>query len=114
IANQGHGRYFAATSTAALADALQTVFNEVQSLNSVFASVTLPVSVNVRGTNLNQVYLGGFRPDSDGSPRWFGNLKQYQLAYNSNTQSLFLADANGLAAESPATGFIVDDGVSFW
>ena len=114
IANQGHGRYFAATSTAALADALQTVFNEVQSLNSVFASVTLPVSVNVRGTNLNQVYLGGFRPDPDGSPRWFGNLKQYQLAYNSNTQSLFLADANGLAAESPATGFIVDDGVSFW
>jgi len=113
MANQGHGRYFAATSTAALADALKTVFNEVQSVNSVFASVTLPVSVNVRGTNLNQVYLGGFRPDADSAPRWFGNLKQYQLAFNSATQSLFLADSNGLRAEG-SRGFIVDDGVSYW
>ena len=113
MANQGHGRYFAATSTAALADALKTVFNEVQSVNSVFASVTLPVSVNVRGTNLNQVYLGGFRPDADSAPRWFGNLKQYQLAFNSATQSLFLADSNGLRAEG-SSGFIVDDGVSYW
>ena len=34
MANQGHGRYFAATSTAALADALKTVFNEVQVLTA--------------------------------------------------------------------------------
>ena len=114
IANQGHGRYFAATSAAALRDALQTIFNEVQSINSVFASVTLPVSVNVRGTNLNQIYLGGFRPDPDSSPRWFGNLKQYQLAYNANTGTVFLADVNGNAAESAATGFIADGAVSFW
>ncbi len=114
IANQGHGRYFAATSTTALKDALQTIFNEVQSINSVFASVTLPVSVNVRGANLNQVYLGGFRPDPDSSPRWFGNLKEYQLALNASTGKVFLADRNGLAAESAATGFIVDDAVSYW
>ena len=114
MANQGHGRYFAATSASLLSQALQTIFNEVQSINSVFASVTLPVSVNVRGTNLNQVYLGGFRPDPDGAPRWFGNLKEYQLGYNSSTDKVFLADSNGLAAESAATGFIVDDAVSYW
>ncbi len=113
-ANQGRGRYFAATSAPVLSAALQTIFNEVQSINSVFASVTLPVSVNVRGTNLNQVYLGGFRPDANGTPRWFGNLKEYQLAYNASTGKVFLADRNGLAAESAATGFIVDDAVSYW
>ena len=114
MANQGHGRYFAATDAASLNTALQTIFNEVQAVNSVFASVTLPVSVNVRGTNLNQVYLGVFRPDADNLPRWPGNLKEYQLAVDTSTNSLYLADRNGLRAESPATGFIVDDAVSYW
>jgi len=114
MANQGHGRYFAATSTTALRDALETVFKEVQSVNSVFSSVTLPVAVNVRGTNLNQVYLGNFRPDPDATPRWFGNLKEYQLAFNSNTNKVYLADVNGLAVESPGSGFVVDDAISYW
>lgn len=114
MANQGHGRYFAATSAVALSNALQTIFNEVQSVNTVFASVTLPVSVNVRGTNLNQVYLGSFRPDGDAMPRWLGNLKEYQLGYNANTGKVFLADVNGLAAESASTGFVVDDAISYW
>src|SRR5262249_7003760 len=100
--------------SASLNLALQTIFNEIQSIDSVFASVTLPVSVNVRGTNLNQVYLGVFRPDPDSLPRWPGNLKEYQLAYDSSLKSLYLADKNGARAESPATGFIVDDAVSYW
>lgn len=114
MANQGHGRYFAATSTQALTDSLQTIFNEIQSVNTVFASVTLPVSVNVRGTNLNQVYIGTFRSAADGAPRWLGNLKQYQLGVDTTTGSVFLADRDGMPAESPATGFIVDNSVSFW
>ncbi len=114
MANQGHGRYFAATSTQALTDALQTVFNEIQSVNTVFASVTLPVSVNVRGTNLNQVYIGVFRSAADSAPRWLGNLKQYQLGVDASTGSVFLADQNGIRAESLVTGFIVDNAVSFW
>ncbi len=114
MANQGHGRYFAATSSETLTDVLQTIFNEVQSVNTVFASVTLPVSVNVRGTNLNQVYLGVFRADADSLPRWQGNLKQYQFAADAGTGSVFLADLNGRPAESAVTGFIVDNAVSFW
>jgi len=112
MASQGHGRYFAATSTAALEDALNAIFNEVQSVNTVFASVTLPVSVNVRGTNLNQVYMGMFRATSDGAPRWLGNLKEFQLGVAGG--SVFLADQSGRPAESPVTGFIVDNAVSFW
>ena len=114
MANQGHGRYFAATDASALSGALQTIFNEVQAVNSVFASVTLPVSVNVRGTNLNQVYMGVFRPDADSLPRWPGNLKEYKLAVDPSTRTLFLADRNGLRVENPSTGLVVDDAVSYW
>ena len=43
------------------------IFNEIQAVNSVFASASLPVSVNARGTYLNQVYMGMFRPDGEPS-----------------------------------------------
>ncbi|HEX9180011.1 MAG TPA: hypothetical protein VF859_06435, partial [Burkholderiales bacterium] len=113
-ADKGGGRYFDASSAQAFLQALRTIFQEVQAVNSVFASVTLPVSVNVRGTNLNQVYMGVFRPDKDALPRWYGNLKQYQLAFDTATNEVFLADRNGLNITSPTTGFVVDDAISFW
>lgn len=117
VANQGNGEYFAVSSDssgAAITDALNKIFNEIQAVNSVFASTTLPVSVNVRGTNLNQVYVGVFRPDAVKSPRWFGNLKMYQLGFDSTTNTLFLADAEGNQAENPSTGFINPDSPSYW
>src|SRR5215471_16751853 len=118
-AASGGGKYFAISSTdpneeASLELALTTIFNEVQSVNSVFAATTLPVSVNVRGTNLNQVYIGVFRPDAQNLPRWFGNLKMYKLGLNTATNSVFLADANGNPAENTATGFISNSAESFW
>jgi len=113
MANQGGGRYFAATDTVSLQHALDTIFAEVQAVNSVFASSTLPVSVNVRGTYLNQVYMGVFRPDADAEPRWLGNLKQYQLAV-ANDETLFLADANGDPVENNTTGFVSPTAMSFW
>lgn len=117
MAANGKGKYFAVNDISA-ADELElilsNIFKEVQSVNSVFASTTLPVSVNVRGTNLNQVYIGVFRPDEARKPRWYGNLKLYRLGVNSATQSLFLADANGSVAENASTGFIGASAKSFW
>ncbi len=49
--------------------ALREIFNEIQAVNSVFASASLPVSVNARGTYLNQVYMGMFRPDGERASR---------------------------------------------
>lgn len=114
MATVGRGRYFAATSQSAIEVALTNIFNEIQSVSGVFATVTLPVSVNVRGTNLNQVYLGVFRNDVNSAPRWLGNLKEYQLALDSNN-NLFLADAESppIPVESTATGFVVDNAISF-
>jgi type IV pilus assembly protein PilY1 len=113
MAAQGGGRYFAATNTVSLRNALETILTEVQAVNSVFASSTLPVSVNVRGTYLNQVYMGVFRPDADAAPRWLGNLKEYRLAVSS-TEQLYLADANGNAVENSSTGFVTPTAVSYW
>ena len=116
-ATNGKGKYFGVTSGgagASIVSALQAIFQEVQAVNSVFASSTLPVSVNVRGTNLNQVYIGVFRPDAQKSPRWLGNLKAYKLGLSTATNSVFLADANGLPAENSATGFITGSAQSFW
>jgi len=119
MAVNGKGNYFAINNNdpdtaSQLEAALKTIFSEVQAVNSVFASTTLPVSVNVRGTNLNQVYIGVFRPDSDKNPRWLGNLKMYKLAVVSGTDTVFLADANGVRAENETTGFISNSATSFW
>ncbi|MBF0126447.1 MAG: hypothetical protein HQM02_04465, partial [Magnetococcales bacterium] len=117
MANKGQGRYFAVSSGnsgQAIINALNEIFQEIQAVNSVFAATTLPVSVNVRGTNLNQVYVGMFRPDSQKKPRWYGNLKCYQLGYESATGDLFLADSNQVKAENTTTGFLTPDAASFW
>ena len=115
MANVSHGKYFRASSLSAIQTALSTIFSEVQSVNSVFAATTLPVSINVRGTNLNQVYIGVFRPDSSRSPRWFGNQKLYQLGVkNASTSELQLVDANSAAALNLNTGFVSNAATSFW
>lgn len=90
------------------------ILNEVQAVNSVFASVSLPASVNAQGQFLNQVYVGMFRPDASAAPRWLGNLKQYQIGYD-KSGNVVLQDAAGASAISNAgTGFISANAVSFW
>ncbi|MGO4304469.1 pilus assembly protein [Cupriavidus sp. RAF12] len=97
-----------------LTSALLQIFNEVQAVNSVFASVSLPASVNAQGQFLNQVYVGMFRPDATAAPRWMGNLKQYKVGYDTN-RKLVLQDSTGASAISNAsTGFISPNAVSFW
>lgn len=108
-------RYFDVTSGnggAQIAEALGRVFSEIQAVNSVFASVSLPVSVNTQGIYLNQVFVGMFRPDQDALPRWDGNLKQYKLGIESGLLRTLDADENG--AINSLTGFITECARSFW
>ena len=115
MANAGEGRYFSVGSSgggAQIAEALGTIFSEIQAVNSVFASVSLPVSVNTEGTYLNQVYVGMFRPDTDALPRWSGNLKQYKLGMAGSV--LRTLDADGSPAINAATGFITECARSYW
>jgi type IV pilus assembly protein PilY1 len=116
MAQVGGGKYFKANNNDELLFNLKFIINEIQAVNSVFAAVSLPVSVNQRGTFLNQVYLGVFRPDKFAAPNWPGNLKLYQIAADTSTNppTLYLADKNNVAATSASTGFISPGVTSFW
>lgn len=114
IANIGGGIYKQASDATTLEIALGEIFSQLQAVDSVFASASLPVSVNSRGTYLNQVFMGMFRPDGDARPRWRGNLKQYKFAYDVTTDSISLADSGGNPAISSASGFLSPTAVSYW
>jgi Tfp pilus assembly protein, tip-associated adhesin PilY1 len=113
IANQGGGSYFAAYDAEDVVDAITEILEQIMSVNSVFASVSLPISVNVQGTNLNQVYIGMFRPDGQELPRWMGNIKRYQYEFD-DSGTPYLAGSDGAAAYNAATGFISPTAVSYW
>jgi type IV pilus assembly protein PilY1 len=110
----GGGKYFDATDASSLALAIRAILAEAQAVDGVFAAPALPVSVNPLGTYLNQIYMGMFRPDPTNSPRWVGNVKQYQFAYNSSTGTLELVDALNRSAINAAGGFIAPSAQSFW
>jgi type IV pilus assembly protein PilY1 len=115
MADFGGGKYFPTSNYSQIKEALLKIFNEVQAVNSVFSSSSLPVSVNTQGSYLNQIYMGMFRPDVNGSPRWVGNLKQYKFKFNTNLNMVQLADSTGAdAISSGSTGFLSPNAVSFW
>jgi type IV pilus assembly protein PilY1 len=112
MGRQGKGGYYSAIDASTLQAALNRIFNDIQAVNSVFASSSLPLSADNSGAFSDQIYMGVFRPDGQGQPRWVGNLKEYQFALDSNS-NLQVVDANGLPAAG-ASGFATPDAVSFW
>ncbi|QDF97529.1 hypothetical protein CJ010_13785 [Azoarcus sp. DD4] len=111
-AKVGGGRYFAARNEEAIESALEEIFAEIQAVNSSFASAALPVTATNRSENENQVYVPMFRPSRLQKPRWFGNLKRYQIGYVNGFLSL--TDVEGTQASNPQTGFIADCARSWW
>ncbi|MFC3627033.1 pilus assembly protein [Vogesella amnigena] len=114
MANVGGGRYISIAnplSTDELKKALQDVFDEILSVNSVFTSAAVTNSVNNYGTNLDQVYVGMFRADADAKPRWHGNLKHYRLGLSGN-QYVYL-DQNGNTVVN-SLGQVTDTTTSYW
>jgi len=112
MARVGGGRYFQATTEEAILSALRQILVEIQSVNSVFASASLPINATNRSQNENQVFIGMFRPDGGANPRWYGNLKRYQIGLFGAEAKL--ADRDGNEAVSNETGFIQPCATSFW
>jgi hypothetical protein len=110
MAQQGGGRYFAAKSEAQILTALKEIVSEIQSVNTAFAAASIPLSTTNRSQNLNEVYIGVFRPSLE--PRWFGNLKKFKIATVNGT--LDLVDSLGTTALNSQTGFLNDCATSFW
>jgi type IV pilus assembly protein PilY1 len=117
-AKVGGGKYFAVQNTQELKDALGSALGSMIAKNSVFASVSLPVSVSTQGYYLNQVFIGMFRPDRTALPRWVGNLKQYRLGRPAGqTTGIELQDARTPAQPAISianSGFISDCALSYW
>lgn len=114
MADYGGGKYFATSDYTSMVSAILQILNEIQAVNSVFASSSLPVSVNAQGTYLNQVFMGMFRPDAGAKPRWVGNLKQYSIGLDANNDP-YLADSVGrMAISSAGTGFLSANAISYW
>lgn len=114
MAQQGGGTFHEARDASGLKLALDEIFNQIQAVDSVFSSVSLPLSASRQGTYRNQVFVGLFRPDLNAGPRWMGNLKQYQVEFDVATDSLALVDSEGRPAISAATGFLNPNARSFW
>lgn len=112
------GRYFAvsdANGGSQIQIALNEIFAEVLAKNSVFAASSLPASVSPRGTFLNQVYMGVFRPDAQARPRWPGNLKQYELGRISGGPVQLIDNSSpAKPVENAITGFVNPAVTSFW
>ncbi len=108
----GGGNYFAARSEGELTNALNSALSDILSVSSTFAAVSLPLSATNRAQQENQVFIGMFRPDQQTKPRWFGNLKRYQIGLFGGVPEL--ADATGKQAVSPLTGFALECAQSYW
>lgn len=114
MATAGKGKYYETNNFNELLGSLTEVFSLILATNSVFASVSLPISVNTQDTYLNQVYIGMFRPDGGARPRWLGNLKQYKLGFDGQN-NLRLEDADGdQALADSSTGFLNACARSYW
>ena len=114
MAKNGGGKYYSATNESAIAAALNNILSEIQLVNSTFASASLPVNSTNRAQNANQVFIGMFRPDPNAAPRWFGNLKQYQIGSNGVALDLYDNASPSKPAINNQTGFLDDCAVSFW
>jgi type IV pilus assembly protein PilY1 len=112
MAKYGGGRYFKANNNTEIMNALKEILTEIQAVNSVFASASLPINATNRSQNENQVFIGMFRPDPQAKPRWYGNLKRFQISLFGDDARL--ADADEKEAVSATTGFLQPCARSFW
>jgi Tfp pilus tip-associated adhesin PilY1 len=112
MAKNGGGKYFSAMTEAQIVTALQNILTEIQAVNSTFASASLPVNATNRAQNENQVFIGMFRPDT--KPRWFGNLKRYQLINQGGNIELGDNASPPKLAVNPVTCFVTGCAISYW
>jgi len=112
MAKHGGGRYFTAQNLEAIIAGLREILVDVQSVNSVFTSASVPINATNRTQYENQVYIGMFRPDNDAKPRWYGNLKRYQVGIVNG--EVKLTDRNNATAIAAATGYLQSCATSYW
>jgi type IV pilus assembly protein PilY1 len=106
-AAHGGGTYYTANTADELADAFRATLNSIVSETESFVAPVVPVSQTTRTQSGDRLYIALFRP-RDGSLRWPGNLKKYQVSTAGD-----LLDAAGAAA-TDANGEILTNAKSYW
>jgi type IV pilus assembly protein PilY1 len=114
VAAVSNGGYLRVYTKEDIELAFGSFLSAIQAVDSVFASVALPVSSTNQSTFLNQIFIGQFRPDEDALPVWHGNLKQYKVGVDPSTDNLQLQDADNKQAILDKTGFITPCARSSW
>jgi type IV pilus assembly protein PilY1 len=106
-ASHGGGSYYTANTADELADAFRATLSAIVSETESFVAPVVPVSQTTRTQSGDRLYIALFRP-RDGSLRWPGNLKKYQVSASGE-----LLDASGAAATN-ADGEILPGTRSYW
>jgi type IV pilus assembly protein PilY1 len=112
VATAGGGKSYDASNASQLANAFNSILQEVLSTNTTFVNTTAPVNSFNRQDNKDQLYFSLFRPSE--SDRWVGNLKRYRFGIPANESSYAILDADGSKAINPATGFFASNTRSYW
>lgn len=105
------GQYFPADNTEELTNALMRIVEIALDKGLSFSAPTVAVNTFNRTTNLNDLYISTFLPES--RVHWPGNLKKYTIEGGT------IKDANGADAvetdpASPEAGFFKSSSQSFW
>ena len=105
-ATNGGGEYYVANSISGLTDAFESIISSIQASNAIYTTPTVPLSDMNQVYAGNYIYVGFFKPLSDG--RWFGNVKKYGLDDDGE-----IIDADGEDA-TDSDGNIKDNARSYW
>ncbi len=110
VATAGGGDYYEASRSEELVSVFNEIITSVKDIDTTFVAPATSINQFNRLTQSNNLYFSMFKPES--STMWPGNLKRYQLSYQSG--NVIIADANGNPAVDPATGLFKDTAKSFW
>ena len=80
IAAQGGGQFFPADTAGQLKEVLQSIFTDILSNTTSYASPALSVNAFNKLFNRDDVYFALFRPTIE--TRWEGNVKKYKICSN--------------------------------
>jgi type IV pilus assembly protein PilY1 len=105
-AQNGGGEYYTANSISGLSAAFEEILTNIADVNAVFVSPVVPVSRMNRTFAGNSLYVGFFKPQTDG--KWAGNIKKYGIDSLGR-----IIDANGIEA-TLSDGTIKDNARSYW
>lgn len=106
LADNGGGKYFPASNTAALVAAFKAIINDIDAAARSFAAPVYTVDPNSILSHSDDIYLPLFENSS--LPGWAGNIKKFKL---NNAGKII--DANGAEAID-AAGALKPEAVDFW